>query len=417
MNYMPVQLAQSCILEHARVCPIVTVNMFDTLGRVLTEDVYANRNHPPYDVSAMDGYAVRYDDIAEATLQKPTYLKMIDDIRAGMMPRSRVIGGRCSRIMTGAPVPSGADTIIRAEDTDMDGDSVLIRVPQKKGSNIRHKGENLRDGHVVLEAGLTITPGVFAILSMVKKKAVQVYGRPRVAILSTGDELEGLDEPVDENRIPDANSYALLAQCHSLGIEPTLLGIARDNPIEIKAKISEGLSYDVLLASGGVSVGHHDFIRPMLEELGVTIHFWRVSMRPGHPVAFGTSNNGGLIFGLPGNPVSSMVCFEQFAAPALRFMMGHRALYRRTITARLTEDFRDRVGRMHFVRVALTHKDDEYLATPTGTQGSGVLMSMAQAQGLMVIPEQIGSVQAGERITVQLLHEQSFQTEAGLEVL
>jgi molybdopterin molybdotransferase len=415
MNYVSVQQAQACILEHARTCASIPVHLFDSLGKVLAEDVYANRNHPPYDVSAMDGYAVRSDDILAAAPGRPVHLQMIEDIRAGEMPRSRVLRGRCSRIMTGAPVPSGADTVIRAEDTELDGDSVSILAPQQKGSNVRRMGENLRDGHVVLNAGAAITPGVFAILSMVKKKDVMVYGHPRVAILSTGDELEGLDEPVDENKIPDANSYALMAQCRALGIEPTLLGIARDNPIEIRAKISEGLKYDALLASGGVSVGHHDFIRPMLEDLGVTIHFWRVSMRPGHPVAFGTSNGGGLVFGLPGNPVSSMVCFEQFAAPALRSMMGHRDLFRSTIAARLTEDFRDRTGRMHFVRVTLSRKDGGYLATPTGTQGSGILMSMAQAQGLMVISEQREGVQAGDMVIVQLLHDSLFQAEAGLE--
>lgn len=416
MNYASLQQAQACVLEYAHPCAPVSVHLFDALGRVLAEDVYANRNHPPYDVSAMDGYAVRYEDIADASSARPACLQMIEDIRAGDMPKSRVLSGRCSRIMTGAPVPLGADAVIRAEDTEMDGNSISILVPQREGSNVRLKGENLRDGHVVLNAGETITPGVFAILSMVKKRDVMVYGQPRVAILSTGDELEGLDEPVDDNKIPDANSYALMAQCRSLGIEPTLLGIAHDNPIEIKAKISEGLKYDVLLASGGVSVGHHDFIRPMLEDLGVSIHFWRVSMRPGHPVAFGTSNVGSLIFGLPGNPVSSMICFEQFAAPALRSMTGYKNLFRRTITANLTEDFQDRKGRVHFVRVTLSRNNGEYLATPTGTQGSGVLMSMAQAQGLMVIPDQAEKVLAGERVIVQLLHDSLFQVEAGLEV-
>jgi len=194
-----------------------------------------------------------------------------------------------------------------------------------------------------------------------------------------------------------------------------LLGIAHDNPIEIKAKLTEGLKYDVLLASGGVSVGHHDFMRPMLEELGIQMHFWRVAMRPGHPLAFGTSAKGTVVFGLPGNPVSSMVCFEQFAAPALKRMMGYQKCYRRTVTARLSHDLKDREGRTHFVRVALERDATGYLATSTGTQGSGVLMSMALAEGLMIVPAAATSLAAGDEVIVQLLQDMDFQMEAALE--
>jgi len=415
ISYLPVAAAQACILEHVVSCVPELVALHDALGRVLAEGVYANRNHPPYDVSAMDGYAVRFNDISGATAAEPVLLRVIDDIRAGQMPGLRVLQGRSARIMTGAPVPAGADTVIRVEDTELDGDTVSILVAQRCGTNIRPLGENLRDGEVVLKAGTTITPGVLAILAMVKKKEISVFARPSVAILSTGDELEGLDEPVDDNKIPDANSYALMAQCQALGITPVLLGIAHDNPIEIKAKLTEGLKYDVLLASGGVSVGHHDFMRPMLEELGIQMHFWRVAMRPGHPLAFGTSAKGTVVFGLPGNPVSSMVCFEQFAAPALKRMMGYQKCYRRTVTARLSHDLKDREGRTHFVRVALERDATGYLATSTGTQGSGVLMSMALAEGLMIVPAAATSLAAGDEVIVQLLQDMDFQMEAALE--
>jgi len=230
-----------------------------------------------------------------------------------------------------------------------------------------------------------------------------------VAILSTGDELEALDEPVDDNKIPDANSHALYAQCKALGIEARLLGIARDNPIELKTKLSEGLKYDVLLASGGVSVGHHDFVRPTLDALGITMHFWRVAMRPGHPLAVGTTADGTMVFGLPGNPVSSMVCFEQFVSPALRKMMGFTKLCRRTIQARLTHDIKDRAGRAHFVRVTLGKGEQGYTVTSTGTQGSGVLMSMAVAEGFIVVPEAADSLKAGDEVQVQLLQGMDFQ--------
>ncbi len=414
MSYFSVTEAQDCILEHASCMNMERVALHDSLNRVLACDVSANRNHPPYDVSAMDGYAVRFADLAEATTDVPVALTVVDDIRAGVMPQVKVLPGKAARIMTGAPVPAGADTVIRVEDTQDAGDRVSILVPQKQGANIRPLGENLRNGEIVLTRGTEITPGVLAILAMVKQKEVSVFARPTVAILSTGDELDSIDEPVDENKIPDANSHALYAQCRSIGITPTLLGIAHDNPIELRAKLAEGLKYDVLLASGGVSVGHHDFMRPMLDALGITMHFWRVAMRPGHPLAFGTSENG-LVFGLPGNPVASMVCFEQFVAPACRAMMGHKRLFRRTIMARLAHDVKDRVGRAHFVRVTLSRDEQGYVATSTGAQGSGVLLSMAMADGLMLIPAESEGFKKGDMVTIQLLQGMEFQQAACLQ--
>jgi len=413
--YRSVSEAQQCILSHVLSRQKESVALHDSLGRVLAADVTANRNHPPYDVSAMDGYALRFADVEAATADEPVKLIVVDDIRAGQMPQVKVLHGRAARIMTGAPTPAGADTVIRVEDTDGDGDSVAILIPPKQGANIRPLGENLRDGEVVLHKGTEITPGVLAILAMVKQKQVSVFARPTVAILSTGDELEGIDEAVDENKIPDANSHALYAQCKALGIEATLLGIAHDNPIELKAKLAQGLKHDVLLASGGVSVGHHDFVRPTLEALGITMHFWRVAMRPGHPLAFGTSESGTAVFGLPGNPVSSMVCFEQFVVPACRYMMGHGQLFRRMITARLAHDMKDRAGRAHFVRVTLSRDDHGYVATSTGAQGSGVLLSMAMAEGLMLIPAESDGCKAGDAVTVQLLQGTDFQTNPDLE--
>jgi len=415
MSYFSVSEAQACILKHVSIQRTELAALHESLNRVLAEDVKANRNHPPYDVSAMDGYAARFADIEHATAENPVNLKVVDDIRAGQMSQVKILQGRAARIMTGAPISEGVDTVVRVEDTEGDDEHVSILIPPKQGANIRPLGENLRNGEVVLTGGTLITPGVLAILAMVKKKEIPVFARPSVAILSTGDELEGIDDPIDENNIPDANSHALYAQCKSLGIESALLGIAHDNPIELKAKLEEGLKYDVLLASGGVSVGHHDFVRSTLDALGITMHFWRVAMRPGHPLAFGTAEDGTAVFGLPGNPVSSMVCFEQFVAPVLRSMMGHGKRFRRTVKARLAHDLKDRAGRTHFVRVMLSRDEDGYVATSTGTQGSGVLMSMAIAEGLMMIPaESEGSI-AGDAVTVQLLQGMDFQSDADLE--
>jgi molybdopterin molybdotransferase len=248
-----------------------------------------------------------------------------------------------------------------------------------------------------------------------------VYRRPRVAILSTGNELEDMDDPVDPNKIPNSNSYALMAQVQALGIEPDLLGIARDDPAELEEYLQRGLRFDVLLVSGGTSVGVHDYVRPVVEALGVQMKFWRVAMKPGHPVAFGVLQRNSdaastaFVFGLPGNPVSSMVCFEQFVAPALRRMMGHERLFRRTIAARLTHGMKHQPGRTEFVRVTLAKEEGGYAATSTGAQGSGMLLSMARADGLLVVPAESTGLVAGEQVIVQLLDGTVFQDDAGIK--
>jgi molybdopterin molybdotransferase len=270
----------------------------------------------------------------------------------------------------------------------------------------------MRNGDVVLNAGTEITPGVIGVLATVKTAQFEVYRRPRVAILSTGNELEGMDEPLDTNKIPDSNTYALMAQVQALGIEPALLGIARDEPVELEQYLRRGLEYDVLLVSGGTSVGVHDYVRPTIEKLGVEMKFWRVAIRPGHPLAFGSTGTTA-VFGLPGNPVSSMVCFEEFVIPALRRMMGNPRLFRRTVTACLAHPVKFRPGRTEFIRVQLTHDAAGYIASSTGTQSSGVLLSMARADGLMVVPSDSTGLLKGEQVTVQLLDGTVFQEEAG----
>jgi molybdopterin molybdotransferase len=410
MEHLSVTNAQQFILESVNKLDAESVRLEQSLGRVLAEDVRANRDLPPYDVSAMDGYALRSADLKNV----PATLAIIEDIKAGDMPGRNVQPGQCARIMTGAPVPQGADAVIRVEDTQaLSENKVQINAAVKPGNDIRVRGEGMRNGDIVLTAGTGITPGVTGVLATVKYADLQVYRRPRVAILSTGNELEDIDEPVDPDRIPNSNSYALMAQVQELGIEPDLLGIARDDPAELEEYLQRGLRFDVLLVSGGTSVGVHDYVRPIIESLGVQMKFWRVAMKPGHPVAFGITEHT-RFFGLPGNPVSSMVCFEQFVAPALRRMMGHTRLYRRTIAARLTHDLKHQPGRTEFVRVTLTKEEGVYAATSTGAQGSGMLLSMARADGLMVVPADSPGLAAGSLVTVQLLDGTVFQEEAGI---
>ncbi|MGA7750673.1 MAG: gephyrin-like molybdotransferase Glp [Gallionella sp.] len=452
MEHLSVTNAQKCILESIKILDAEPVRLEQSLGRVLAEDIRANRDLPPSDVSAMDGYAVRSADLASV----PAILAIIEDIKAGDMPGKTVHAGQCARIMTGAPVPEGADAVIRVEDTQLVStitlspnsgratghstkpangqvagyltqtgerdavsqresmfDAVQINVAVKPGNDIRLQGESMRNGETVLAAGTGITPGVIGILATVKCAQVQVYRLPRVAILSTGNELEDMDDPVDPNKIPNSNSYALMAQLQALGIEPDLLGIARDDPAELAEYLQRGLRFDVLLVSGGTSVGVHDYVRPILESLGVQMKFWRVAMKPGHPVAFGTTTKAAAVFGLPGNPVSSMVCFEQFVAPALRRMMGHARIYRRTIAARLTHNVKHQPGRTEFIRVTFAKQEGGYAATSTGAQGSGMLLSMARADGLMVVSADSAGLAEGSLVTVQLLDGTTFQNDAG----
>jgi len=415
MKYLTVTDAQACILEAVKTLGIETVGIERCLGRLLAADILANRDQPPYDVSAMDGYALRSADLAHGAAM----LEIVEDIRAGEMPTKTLAAGQCARIMTGAPVPQGADAVIRVEDTETLSDNqTRILCAVKPGNDIRQRAESMRNGAVVLTAGTEITPGVIGMLAMVKCSNVAVYRQPRVAILSTGDELEGLNDPFDANKIPDANSHALMAQVQALGISPVMLGIARDDPDELRRYLQQGLEYDVLLVSGGTSVGVHDYVRPTLEALGVEMKFWRVAMKPGHPMAFGVANGHGsssFVFGLPGNPVSSMVCFEQFVAPALRRMTGKAKLYRRTVEARLARDVKHQPGRTEFIRVTLHKEEGGYTAISTGAQGSGILASMAHAEGLMIVPAESHGLLADTYVTVQLLDGMSYQNEIGGE--
>ncbi|MDD2775566.1 MAG: molybdopterin molybdotransferase MoeA [Gallionella sp.] len=408
MEHLRVSEAQHVISTSITRLGTETVSLEQALGRVLAEDIRANRDLPPYDVSAMDGYAVCSSDL-------PATLTIIEDIKAGDRPHLVVQTGQCARIMTGAAMPQGADAVIRVEDTQSLTDAtVQIAKTVRAGNDVRPQGEQMRDGEVVLTADTEITPGVIGVLATTKTSQMCVYRRPRVAILSTGNELEAMGEAVDPYKIPDANSYALMAQVQALGITPVLLGIARDDPDELAAYLLRGLEYDVLLVSGGTSVGVHDYVRPTIEKLGVNMKFWRVAIRPGHPLAFGCTETT-LVFGLPGNPVSSMVCFEEFVIPALRQMMGHPRRYRRTVTARLAHPIKFRAGRTEFVRVQLSHDGAAYVANATGTQSSGVLLSMAKADGLLVIPSDSNGLAANELVTVQLLDGTTYQSELGFK--
>jgi molybdopterin molybdotransferase len=382
------------------------IPILQALGRVLAENIFASRNIPPWDNSAMDGYAVRAEDILSTSKEKPVVLRVLGDLPAGKVFKGRGEAGEAVRIMTGAPLPSGFDTVVPVEDTEKDGERVRILETPGKGKNIRLSGEDVKSGERILEEGTLLRPAHIGMLASIQRSMVSVYQRPRVAVLSTGDELLEIDEPWEDGKIVNSNSYSLAALVAESGGIPIQLGIAKDRREELTTKIRQGLVADLLLTSGGVSVGDYDLVKEMLNELG-QMNFWKVAMRPGQPLAFGMISEKPL-FGLPGNPVSSMVSFEQFVRPSIRKMSGYKDLFRPVLQAILREDISKKAGLAHFIRCRLILEKGKVYATTTGEQGSGILSSMVKAQGLIVLPREQTLARVGEVVRVILLDPSFF---------
>jgi len=397
-----VEEALDKILSRIKPLGFEKVSILEALGRVIAEDIYADRDIPPFDNSGMDGYAVRSEDIRNASSNRPVRLEVIEDLPAGFISKKGLEQGKAIRIMTGAPIPKAADTIVPVEDTKQEEKFVSIFETVPPGDYIRKAGEDVKKGECVISREDLIRPPEVGMLASVGRSFVSVYQRPLVAILCTGEELVDVDGNLEGVKIVSSNSYTLAAQVKDCGAIPIQLGIARDRKGEIKEKLLQGIRSDVLISSAGVSVGDYDFVKEALSELGMEMIFWRVAMKPGKPVVFGLLQ-GKPVFGLPGNPVSSMVSFEQFVRPSLLKMMGHRQLFRPVIEAILKEDIRKRPGRRHFLRAFVSFEKEEYFVTLTGAQGSGILKSMVKANGLVVIPEDRELVKAGEGVKVQLL--------------
>ena len=390
------------ILSHIQPLGFEKVSLWDALGRVIAEDIYAKRDIPPLDNSAMDGYTLRFEDIQKASQNDPVRLEVIEDLPAGFISKKTVGRGQAIRIMTGAPVPKGADTVIPVEDTKKEDGYALIYNVVPPGDNIRKAGEDVKEGDRIISKGDLIRPAGVGMIASVGRSSVSVHQRPLVAILCTGDELVDVDEALEEGKIISSNSYTLSAQVKESGAIPVQLGIARDRKEEISEKLRQGIRADVLISSAGVSVGDYDFVKDVLGELGMEMAFWQVAMKPGKPLAFGTIQ-GKPVFGLPGNPVSSMVSFEQFVRPSLLKMMGHGQIFRPVVEAILRDEIKKKPGRRHFIRAFVSFKEGFYFATTTGDQGSGILRSMVKANGLIVIPEDQEIARAGEKVKVQLL--------------
>lgn len=396
------------ILSAIRLTDAEEVELDDAFGRTLADDVISPIDNPPWDCSAMDGYAVRAADVAGATAAQPKELRVIEKVPAGGFPQLRIEPGTAIRVMTGAPIPSGADSVIRVEHTTSERDDV-IRVVKDEDSrrNIRPRGEDVRAGGVAVAAGTQLRAPEIGLLATVGAARVRVRRKPRVALLSTGDELVDVaqfEEVRAGRRIVNSNSYALAASVRAAGGEPVMLGIARDSRDDLRAKVEAGLQADMLVTSAGASVGEHDLVKDVLEELGMQTAFWRVRVRPGSPFSFGRI--GELpVFGLPGYPVSTLVTFELLVKPAIRRALGRKALYSPTVRARVTHDIRARGALTHFLRVRLERSGNgEWQATLTGPQGSGIISSLVQADGLLVIPEAVDELSAGSEADIIVLH-------------
>jgi molybdopterin molybdotransferase len=399
---IPVEKAIELILKEIELLGLEKIDILSSLGRVAAENIYSNRDIPSFDNSAMDGYAVRFMDIQSASNDNVSVLNVIEDLPAGYTPNRAVNKGEAVRIMTGAPVPQGADTVVMVEDTEKEGDTVKIFRETKQGRNIRRAGEDVKAGELVISRGTPVRPAEIGMMASVGRSFVSVYQVPRVAILSTGDELVDVDGRLNGGKIISSNSYTLISQVKECIAVPIYLGIARDTKEEIKKKLKEGTHADIIISSGGVSVGDYDLVKDVLKEIGADIRFWKVAMRPGQPLAFGVIA-GKPIFGLPGNPVSSMVSFEQFIRPSILKMSGFKHIFRPVIDAVLKEDIYQKPGRKRFLRSIVSLEDGKYYVRLTGEQGSGILMSMVRSNGLTIIPEDGAGFKAGEKVRVQLL--------------
>ena len=408
-----VEEALSKILDFIEVLEKEGKPLLECLGQVLAEDVYAPFDVPPQDNSAMDGYAVQAKSIVGASYEHPKILRVIGEIAAGCVTELKVEPGTAVRIMTGAFVPEGADVVVPFEYTDevdrkqrsASGAEIGICVSLPEASNTRRRGEDIAKGELVMKQGTLLRPAEIGVLASLGKAIVSVIRRPVIGVLATGNEVMEVNQPLLPGKIYNSNSYSLASLVLRYGGIPKLLGIAPDDVEQLAVAVRHGLDCDMLVTSGGVSLGDYDVVKQVLAAEG-NISFWTVRMKPGKPLAFGTfkRDDGEKIphLGLPGNPVSSMVSFEVFVRPAILKMMGRNNLAVPNITAIMEGPVKNDDGRRFFARVVVSRRDGKYFARLTGPQGSGILTSMTRANGLAVIPEGTEAVKAGNTVKVMM---------------
>lgn len=412
-DWIDIDEALRLMLEHAAPLGSETVPLDEVFGRTLAMPVISPIDQPPWDNSAMDGFAVLSSDVRGATEAAPVVLDVIEDIPAGTMPQRAVEPGRASRIMTGAPMPVGADGVIRVEHTRPAGDArIAVLRDDDAGRNVRRRAEDIRSGVTVLEAGRHLRAAEVGVLAMVGCTDPVVYRCPRVAVLATGNELvepERIADVIAATHIINSNTPAVAAGLRATGCQPVPLGIARDDLSDLRTRLERALDHDALITTAGASVGDHDLVKQALEQIGCETLFWRVRIRPGSPFSFGllrTPEGRAIpVFGLPGNPVSALVTFEILVRPVLRRMLGRTRLFPRIDPAIAGEDIRSPSGLVRFLRVHLREEAGGIRrAYLTGPQGSGILTSVAAADALLVVPLDVQEVPAGCAVRCVRLH-------------
>lgn len=390
--------ARNIILQHVGILGAESTPLLESLGRVLAEDISAPWDMPSCSNSAMDGYAVQAGD---CKVGEP--LPVVDYIPAGACSQKPLERRTAIRIMTGAPIPEGCDSIVPLEETTESEEGVFVQQVVTVHQHVRMAGEDIRKGELVLSRGTRIRPKDISVLASLGKGNVPVFRKPRVAIVATGDELLELGEIPADGRIINSNSYFLAAAIKALGATPIMLGIARDNRNSHRQMLSEGLDADVLITSAGVSVGDRDLVRDVLGELGVEQIFWRVDVKPGKALAFGMKD-ATPVFALPGNPVSTMLTFEEFVAPALLKMMGHKNVIWPLFCAELQHEIRKAPGRTHLARVQVEYTNGRYLARSAGKQETGLLKTLLNANAIALLPSERTTFVVGDPIQVHFLN-------------
>lgn len=394
--------ALEIVLKQVSVLSSERVKLLSSLGRVLSENIYSDFDIPGFNRAAMDGYAVVAKDTVHACPDRPVTLKVIDEVPAGFKVKSAISSGKAIRIMTGAVLPEGADAVVMVEYTEARGDKVMVFRSVKKGENVSFSGEDVKKGELVLPRGTLIRPQEVGMLAALGKTEVYVTRKPKVAIISTGDELIEPGKTLEKGKIYDSNSFSLFSQVLKCGADPERIGIVPDDKDELLHKVKMGLSSNILLLSGGVSEGKYDLVKEVLMEAGVKPLFWKVAVKPGKPTFFGIKERT-LVFGLPGYPVSSMMNFENLVKPAIFKMLGRKGYKRIKIRAVLKGEIKNSSGRKNFIRVRLIEENGRCLAIPAPSQKSGVLKSMVWANAVVVLSTDVRKVKNGEEVLVEIL--------------
>jgi molybdopterin molybdotransferase len=395
--------AQDIILNSVYPLGFEEVSILEASNRILYENIISDIFIPPMDNSSMDGYAILADDTRGASKEKPVKLKITGEIQAGgSIADKKIVKGTAIRIMTGAPMPEGSNAAIQFEDTNEEGDIVKIFREVKINENYRFTGENIKKGDQVLETGDRLTSADIGLLASLNYNTVKVYKMPTVAIISTGDEVVNVGEEIKTGQIRNSNAYTLYSEVKKYNAIPRFIGIAKDTIDDTRQKFLEALKSDVVISTGGVSKGKYDFVKEIYRDINIEIQFETVNVKPGRPFVFGKKENK-LIFGLPGNPVSTLTSFIQFVRPALLKLMNAKRTNKPIINAFLEEDINKEPGKVHLIRGYFKIKNNDFYVSTTGNQSSGVLRSMSSANCLIIIPDNITKVSTGEKVAIQLI--------------